>query len=86
MSTTEMRPEPMGVGGGVIPREITTEAAVTLFQLSAGLFGGLAAILAARRLSQVDGTVSPMALALPVLIAGGSTVAGALLLPTGGAS
>lgn len=86
MSTTASRVEPMGVGGGLIPRELTTETAVTAFQLSTAVFGGLAAIIAARRLSKVDGPVSPATLALPVLIAGGSTAAGALLLPAGRSS
>lgn len=72
---------PTGVQSGIIPRQISTEQAVVAFQLAAGVAGGIAAILAARRLSTVEGPVSLSTLALPVLIAGGSTVAGAMLLP-----
>lgn len=63
--------------------EIPTETAVTAFQLVGGLFGGIAAIIASRRLSALPGeTISLASLAIPVLIAGGSTVIGALFLPS----
>lgn len=60
---------------------ISTELGVTVFQIAAGLAGGIAAIVAARRLSRVSGTIQLSSLALPILIAGGSTIVGAYLIP-----
>lgn len=62
---------------------VNTETAVVLFQLGVGAFGALAGILAARRLSRVDGQINTTSLLLPIGIAGASTVLGAFLLPGG---
>lgn len=68
---------------GVFGREISTELSVTAFQLAGGVFGGVAALIASRRLEGVGGTIPLGRLALPVAVAGLSTVIGALLLPSG---
>lgn len=68
---------------GFLGRTISTELSVTAFQLAGGVFGGLAAIIASRRLEGVGGTIPLGRLVIPVTIAGVSTVIGALLLPTG---
>lgn len=61
---------------------VETELAVTVFQLGAGVAGGAAALVAARRLSQLDRDgISISELVIPVLVAGGSTVVAAFLLP-----
>lgn len=68
---------------GVLGRAISTELAVTAFQLAGGVFGGLAAIIASRRLEGIGGNIPLGRLAIPVAVAGVSTVIGALLLPSG---
>lgn len=71
--------------GITLPRfgsQFTTEFSVTLFQLAMGVFGGLGAIVAARRLETINRDVYLSELAVPVLIGGVSTVIGASLLPT----
>lgn len=79
----EAQDTPAGVGAGTMALgTIDTELAVTVFQLSAGVFGGLAALVAARRLSQAGDEVPASTLVVPVAIAGASTVLGAFLLPT----
>lgn len=74
---------PTGVGPidlGVVD----TEIAVTSFQLASGVFGGLAALVAARRLAKVGSDTIPVrSLIVPITVAGVSTVLGALLLPGG---
>lgn len=71
--------------GGIrtLGREISTEFGITVFQLSAGVFGGLAALVAARRLEDAPDSIPVGALVLPIAVAGVSTVVGAFLLPTG---
>lgn len=68
---------------GVFGREISTELSVTAFQLAGGVFGGLAAIIASRRLEGIGTTIPLGRLVVPVAVAGVSTVIGAMLLPTG---
>lgn len=72
--------------GGImsVGREISTEFGVTLFQLSAGVFGGVAALVAANRLEEAPETLPLGTFVLPIAVAGVSTVVGAFLLPTGG--
>lgn len=67
---------------GVLGRTISTELGVTAFQLAGGVFGGLAAIIASRRLEQREEPLPLGVLAVPVAVAGVSTVLGAFLLPT----
>jgi hypothetical protein len=67
---------------GVFGRSISTELSVTAFQLAGGVFGGIAALIASRRLEDVGGTIPLGRLALPVAVAGVSTVVGAFLLPS----
>lgn len=73
---------PTGVGPidlGVVD----TEIAVTSFQLASGVFGGLSALVAARRLSRLStDTIPARSLIVPIAVAGISTVIGAFLLPT----
>jgi len=65
-----------------IPSEISTEQASVAFGLLAGVGGGLAQLIAGRRLSNVTGeTVKTTSLLLPVLVGGLSTAAAAFLLP-----
>lgn len=71
-----------GVGTFSFGPEISTELATTAFGLAAGLFGGVAGLVASQRLKQLPETVPAGILAIPVAVAGISTVAGALLLPT----
>lgn len=64
--------------------EISTEQAVTFFALTAGIGGGLAQILAGRRLSQVPGDTVPLRkLIIPTAVAGLSTAIAPILLPAG---
>lgn len=64
---------------------VPTELAVTSFQLATGVFGGIAALLASRRLSQLGSdTIRVSSLILPIAVAGVSTVIGAFLLPGSG--
>lgn len=72
-----------GVGLFNVGREITTEFGVTLFQLSAGVFGGIAALVASQRLESAPEHIPLGTLAPAVAVAGLSTIAGAFLLPTG---
>lgn len=67
---------------GVLGRMISTELSVTAFQLAGGVFGGVAAIIASRRLENVGNAIPLGRLVIPVAVAGVSTVIGALLLPT----
>lgn len=67
---------------GVLGREISTELAVTGFQLAGGVFGGLAALIASRRLQGITQPLPLGRLVVPVAVAGLSTVVGALLLPS----
>lgn len=68
---------------GILGRQISTEQAVNVFGLAAGAFGGIAGLIAARRLQGVTGDIQVGILAVPILVAGVSTVVGAFLLPTG---
>lgn len=61
---------------------ISTEQAVNAFGIAAGVFGGLAGFIAARRLAGLDREIRMGELILPVLVAGTSTVVGAFLLPS----
>lgn len=67
---------------GVLGRQVSTELATSLFGVVAGAFGGIAGLVASRRLAGLDGNISLGQLTLPVAVAGLSTVAGALLLPS----
>lgn len=69
---------------GVLGRTISTELAVNAFGLMSGSFGALAGLIAAKRLETYTDEIPLGRLAVPVLVAGGSTVIGALLVPTGG--
>lgn len=73
----------MGEFPGVFGREISTELSVTAFQLAGGVFGGLAALIASKRLEGIGGSLPLGRLAIPVAVAGVSTVIGAFLLPSG---
>lgn len=72
-----------GVTALNIGPEISTELATTLFGLTAGVFGGIAGLVAASRLERAPDIIPAGYLAIPVAIAGISTVVGALLIPTG---
>lgn len=61
---------------------ISTELATTAFGLAAGVFGGVAGLVAARRLEGAPDIIPAGNLAIPVLVAGVSTVLGAFLIPT----
>jgi len=66
----------------LIPREISTEQASVAFGLLAGVGGGIAQLIAGRRLSGVDSETIPTAnLLIPVVVGGASTAAAAFLLP-----
>lgn len=68
---------------GVLGREITTEMAVNLFGIGAGIFGGVAGLVAGQRLGALSVEKIPVGLlTIPLLVAGVSTVVGAFLLPT----
>lgn len=67
---------------GFLSREISTELAVTGFQLVGGVFGGVAALIASRKLEGVSQPLPLGRLVVPVGVAGLSTVIGALLLPS----
>lgn len=67
-------------------RQLSTEFSVTGFQLAMGVFGGLGAIIAARRLESVERDVYISELMVPIIIGGVSTVLGATLLPTASSS
>lgn len=72
-------PFDMGISDGRIP----TEQASVAFGLLAGIGGGIAQLIAGRRLSNLDtDTISVGQLALPVLLGGGSTALAAFLLPS----
>lgn len=60
---------------------LTPETAVTTFQLMSGVGGGLASIVAANRLSGVEGGIQPGQLALPVGLSLAGTLLGAARLP-----
>lgn len=68
---------------GFLGRPISTELATSLFGIAAGAFGGLAGLIASRRLEDVTGEIPLGTLAVPVAIAGVSTVVGAFFLPSG---
>lgn len=68
---------------GVLAREIATETAVSVFGIAAGAFGGLAGLVASRQLQGITGRIPVGRLAVPVAVAGISTVLGAFLLPSG---
>lgn len=68
---------------GILGREISTELSVTAFQLAGGVFGGLAALIASRRLQDITQPLPLGRLVVPVAVAGVSTVVGAFLLPSG---
>lgn len=67
--------------GAYRAEQISPELAVTMFQLFSGLAGGAAALLAANRLANVDSTIEPGQLALPVALSAAGTLAGAVTLP-----
>lgn len=72
-----------GVGFPLDFGTIDTEIAVVAFQISTGVFGGISALVAARRLSRLEtDTIPTTSLFLPIAIAGVSTVIGAYLLPS----
>lgn len=71
-----------GPGVLAVGRPISTEFSITLFQLATGVFGGIASLLAARRLEGAPDQVPIGALVLPIAVAGASTVIGAMLLPS----
>lgn len=62
--------------------EISTELATTAFGLAAGVFGGVAGLIASQRLKELPETVPTGILAIPVAVAGISTVIGAFFIPT----
>lgn len=68
---------------GVLGVPISTEMAVNLFGIGAGVFGGLAGLVAGTRLQGVSGDLQAGQLVIPLAVAGISTVVGALLLPSG---
>lgn len=64
--------------------QIPTEQASVAFGLLAGVGGGLAQVIAGRQLSNVPGDTIPIrSLALPIVLAGGSTALAAYLIPSG---
>lgn len=60
----------------------STEYGVTGFQLAAGVFGGLAALIAARQLETLEREVYLSELAIPIAVAGIGTMIGASMLPS----
>lgn len=70
-------------GAGFLQQTIPTEFAVNAFGLVSGAFGALAGLVAANRLAQRERTIPIRDLVIPVVVAGSSTVLGALLLPAG---
>lgn len=68
---------------GILGRTISTEQAVNVFGLGAGVFGGMAGLVAAGRLQNLSGEIQFGRLVIPLAVAGISTVVGALLLPSG---
>lgn len=69
------------VGLTPVGPEISTELATTAFGLVAGVFGGIAGLIAARKLEGVSGPIPIGSLGVPLAVAGVSTVIGAFLLP-----
>lgn len=67
---------------GALGREVSTELATSLFGIVAGAFGGVAGLIASRRLEGIPGSIQLGTLAVPVAVAGLSTVAGAFLIPS----
>lgn len=72
-----------GVAAINIGPDISTELATTAFGLAAGVFGGIAGLVAARRLESAPDVIPAGNLAIPVAVAGISTVLGAWLIPAG---
>jgi len=68
---------------GILGRFIPSETAVTTFQLATGVFGGVAALIASRRLAAFGDRITIGRLLPAIAVAGVSTAVGALLLPTG---
>lgn len=76
-SLVGLEPNPDG-SGYVVPTELATVS----FGLLAGIGGGLAQLIASRRLSGVSNRhIKLSSLALPVILGGGSTALAAYLLP-----
>jgi hypothetical protein len=64
---------------------VSNELAATAFGLLAGVGGGLAQLIAGQRLSKRnDGTIPLRTLAVPVGLSIAGTIAGAVLVPSGG--
>lgn len=64
-----------------VGRTISTELGVSGFQIAMGVFGGLAALVAARQLQTVERELHMGELAVPVLVGGVGVVISAMLLP-----
>lgn len=70
-----------GVLNPQLGRTISTELGVSGFQIATGVFGGLAALIAARQLENVERDLHLGELAVPIIVGGVGIVAAAALLP-----
>lgn len=80
MSVSAARP---GVGAIQVGPTISTEFGVSGFQVAMGVFGGLAALVAAKQLQTVERDIHISELAVPVALGGAGVLLAAFLLPTG---